>query len=76
MQPLLADHNLRMAIVKGVLRLRGVAFTTAYDEELSSATDPELLEWAAARGIVVVSHDARSMPDFATHAWLRDRLPD
>lgn len=35
------------------------------DVGLAEAKDPEILEWAAGQGRIVVTHDRKTMPDFA-----------
>lgn len=45
--------------------LPGLDAVTAYEAGLSTARDPELLEWAALSGRVVVTHDRRTMPGHA-----------
>ena len=40
-------------------------FTLARDEGLEEATDPAMLEWAAAHGLLLLTHDRRTMPAFA-----------
>lgn len=66
----LADHDLNEHIVDGVLRRDpAVVFARARDVGLAGRPDPEVLEFAAANGFIVVSHDVNTM---SKHAF--DRL--
>ena len=40
-------------------------FVRVQDVGLRTATDPEVLAWAASEGRVLVTHDRATMPDFA-----------
>lgn len=63
---LLADENLHRAIVRGVLRKCPSAdFVTVQDVGLTGCSDPEVLDWAAANGRIVVTHDRATFGDFA-----------
>lgn len=58
----LADHDLRDSIVDGVLRrLPEAEFVRARDVGLAASPDPVVLEFAAANGYIVVSHDVNTM---------------
>jgi Domain of unknown function (DUF5615) len=46
-------------------RIQELDVVTAYEAGLSEASDPELLEWAAGKERVVLTHDRRTMPDHA-----------
>ena len=62
----LADENFHRAIVRGLLRRNPTAdVVTAQDEGLAGIDDPGLLEWAAAAGRIVLSHDVRTLVGFA-----------
>jgi hypothetical protein len=62
----LADQNFDGDIVRGLLRrLRDLDVVTAYEAHLMEASDPDLLEWAADQERVVLTHDRRTMPDYA-----------
>jgi len=62
----LADQNFDQDIVRGLLRrVPDFDIVTAFEVGLSEAPDPELLEWAASGGRVVLTHDRRTMPDHA-----------
>jgi hypothetical protein len=70
----LADHDLNEAIVDGVCRREpSVEFTRAREVGLARRPDPELLEYAAARGLIVVSHDVNTMPRHASDRLSRGR---
>jgi hypothetical protein len=59
----LADADLNRAIVSGVLRREpSVDFLTAQAAGLRGMNDPAVLELAAERQRVLVSHDAGTMP--------------
>ncbi len=66
----LADENFNGAIVRGLLRASpGLDILTVQGAALSGTPDPELLEWAASHGRVLLTHDVRTMPKF-----VRDRV--
>ena len=66
---LAADENFNNNIVRGVLRRRPDAdFVRVQDAGFSGADDPTVLEWAAAEGCVVVSHDVSTL---RKHAYER-----
>ena len=59
----LADHDLNEAIVDGVCRREpSIEFTRAREVNLAGRPDHEVLDYAAARGLIVVSHDVNTMP--------------
>lgn len=63
---LLADENFNHHIVRAVRRQRpGIDLVTAQDARLGAMSDPELLQWAAERGRVVLSHDVQTLVGFA-----------
>ena len=75
MRPLLADVNFRGPIFRGIKRhYPEIDIVRAQDVELSEADDPELLEWAAKEGRVVVTHDANTVAGHA-HNRVRAGLP-
>ena len=58
----LADEDLRREIVLATRRLQpAVEFFTAVDAGLAGASDPAILEYAAANGWLLVSHDVNTM---------------
>jgi hypothetical protein len=62
----LADHDLNEHIVDGVLRREpSVEFIRARDVAMHERPDPEVLEYTAEHGLVVVSHDVNTMPGHA-----------
>ena len=68
----LADHDLNEAIVDGVCRREpAVEFTRAREVGLARRPDPELLEYAAALGLIVASHDVNTMPAHASERLAR-----
>jgi hypothetical protein len=70
----LADHDLNEAIVDGVCRREPSAqFTRAREAGLARQPDPELLEYAATQGLIVVSHDVNTMPYHASDRLARGR---
>jgi len=62
----LVDHNFNEHIVDGLIRRdASLNFTLARSVGLSAVQDPALLAWAAARGLIVLSHDGKTIPAFA-----------
>jgi hypothetical protein len=62
----LSGGSLNEQIVDGVLRREPtIEFVRVRDIGPSDRSDPEILEWAAMNGMVVVSHDVNTMPAFA-----------
>jgi Domain of unknown function (DUF5615) len=62
----LADENFNADIVRGLLRRQpDFDVVTVQDVGLAAADDPAVLEWAAANGRIVVTHDVNTMPAFA-----------
>ncbi len=62
----LADHDLNEHIVDGVLRREpAVEFVRARDVGMHDRPDPDVLDYAADHGFVVVSHDMNTMPGHA-----------
>jgi hypothetical protein len=58
----LADEDLRRAIVLATRRLEpAIEFVTAIDVGLSAALDPAVLEFAHAKGWLLLSHDVNTM---------------
>ena len=59
----LADHDLNEPIVAGVLRREPtIEFRRARELGLGDRPDAEVLDFAAGRGLIVVSHDVNTMP--------------
>jgi hypothetical protein len=62
----LADEDIPRAIVRGVKRRKShLDIVRVQDVGLRTREDPEILEWAATQGRVVISRDKSSMPDHA-----------
>ena len=62
----LADEDLRRSIVRAVRRMAPtLEIVTIADEDLTSATDEEVLEFAWRNEWLVISHDVNTMKDFA-----------
>src|ERR1700676_44222 len=61
-----ADEDFNNRILRG-LRRRNPALDVVrvQDAGLTSATDPEVLQWAADEGRVLVTHDVSTMTEFA-----------
>jgi hypothetical protein len=72
----LVDQNFDEHIVDGLTR-RDVTlkFTQVRDVGLAAAPDPALLEWAAMRSLVLLTHDRKTIPPFA-HARVAAGLPN
>ncbi len=71
---LLADENLDNDIVRGALRRRGgLDILRAQDVGLSETDDPEVPLWAAREQRVVLTHDVKTMIEFAMQR-IRDRV--
>lgn len=63
---LAADQNFNEDILRGLLRrLPALDVRLVRDVGLSQADDPTVLEWAAAEGRVLLTHDRATLPDFA-----------
>jgi predicted nuclease of predicted toxin-antitoxin system len=71
----LADHDLTEHIVHGVRRRDPrIEFLHLRDVAPRDLPDPEILEWAARHGYVLVSHDVNTMT-FHANARLREGRP-
>lgn len=58
----LFDEDLNGRIVRGVRRrIPDLDSTTVQEADLPEASDPDVLDWAAAESRVVVTHDHRTM---------------
>ena len=63
---LLADQNFNEHIVDGLTRrLPNVDIVLVRNVELSEAVDPDVLDWAASQGRVLLTHDRTTVPAFA-----------
>jgi len=62
----LADEQFKSAIVDGVKRrLPELEITRVQDVGLRTASDPEVLRFAALENYIVLTHDVRTMETFA-----------
>jgi predicted nuclease of predicted toxin-antitoxin system len=62
----LVDQNFNEHIVDGLTRHDAILeFTHVRDVDLAEASDPTILEWAAAHGRVLLTHDRKTIPPFA-----------
>jgi len=66
----LADHSFNFHIVSGVRRRAAgegipVDIVTAFEVGLARASDPELLQWAAGEGRLVLTEDVNTLVGFA-----------
>ncbi|MFV0315350.1 MAG: DUF5615 family PIN-like protein [Microthrixaceae bacterium] len=62
----LADENFNRKIVVGLQRrIEDLDLVRVQDVSLRTAEDPEVLEWAAEHGRVLLTHDIQTVPDFA-----------
>jgi len=63
---LLADENFDGRVIRGLLtRAPRLDLVRAVDVGLGGADDPAILEWAAAVGRVLLTHDVSTMVGFA-----------
>jgi len=63
---LLSDQNFSGDIVRGLLlRRQDLDLSRVQDIGLEEADDSTILEWAAARNRILLTHDRATMPDFA-----------
>ncbi len=69
-----ADADLNQAIVTGVLRQEPkIDFQTAYEAQLSSLTDLEVLALATEQKRILVTHDRKTMPYHFAQFLLTDQ---
>jgi hypothetical protein len=62
----LVDQNFNEDIVDGLTRrAASLEFTHVRDVGLAAAPDSEILEWAAVRGLILLTHDRKTVPPFA-----------
>jgi hypothetical protein len=63
---LLADENLKGALVRGLLRQQpDLDIVRVQDVGLSGADDPTVLAWAAGENRVLLTHDVRTITKYA-----------
>lgn len=61
----LADQNFNGKILRGLrLRIPELDCITTYDVGLQKYTDPKILDWAANKNRVILTHDAKTFPVF------------
>ncbi|HVC94325.1 MAG TPA: DUF5615 family PIN-like protein [Pirellulales bacterium] len=71
----LVDQNFNEDIVDGLTRRdQTLEFTYARDEGLAEADDPTIFEWAARHGLVLLTHDRKTVPSFAYDRTARGLL--
>ena len=71
----LVDQNFNEHIVDGLTRRdEHMVFHHVRDVGLAAAPDPIVLEWAASRELIVLTHDRKTMPSFA-YARVNENLP-
>jgi predicted nuclease of predicted toxin-antitoxin system len=64
---LLIDENFDQRILRGLqLRLQRIDYLMVLQVGLGGSTDEELLEWAAKKERIIMSHDANTMPRHAS----------
>ncbi len=62
----LADHNFNEAVLEGVLRIEpAIQVTRVREVGLEEWEDPEILEWAARKNLITLSHDVNTMIQYA-----------
>lgn len=62
----LADENFDNRIVRGLLRRRpDFDIIRVQDLEIAGADDPTVLAWAAQEGRILLTHDERTIPNYA-----------
>jgi len=63
---LLADENLDIAVVRGLLRLiPQLDLVRAQEVGLGSMPDETVLDWAAREGRILLTHDIKTVPPIA-----------
>lgn len=71
----LVDQNFNEDIVDGLTRLdANLEFTYARHVDLDAASDETILEWCAAHGLVLLTHDRKTIPPLA-YARIAAGLP-
>lgn len=62
----LVDQNFDEHIVDGLTRRDPtLEFTHVREIGLAAAADPDILEWAASHGCILLTHDRKTIPSFA-----------
>ena len=71
----LADENYNNHVVRGLRRqLPELDLVRVHELGMLETPDPELLEWAAQEGRIILTRDRRTFPDFV-EARLQKQLP-
>lgn len=66
MLTLVSDENFKGEILRGLRRrLPELDAVRVQDVDLSESSDASILEWSAAQGRIVLTHDRATMPHFA-----------
>lgn len=69
------DENFDGRLVQGLRRrLPGVEIVRIQDEGLRGASDPEVLDWCAAHGYLLLTHDVRTMPAFLAQRMAQGQM--
>ena len=67
---LFIDQDLDHVILRALLlRVQNLDVITAHQVGLSSASDPEVIAWAAEQERIIITHDRRTMPYHATQSY-------
>ena len=70
-----ADENFNNDVVRGMLRRApDLDIVRVQDVELSGADDPTVLEWAAQAGRILLTHDVKTITQYA-YERIRAGLP-
>lgn len=65
---LLIDQNYDHRVIRALrLRITEIDVVFAQDVGLEKSEDPDILEWAASAGRIIISHDAKTLPAYAYH---------
>jgi predicted nuclease of predicted toxin-antitoxin system len=68
-----ADENFNNDIIRGLIRRKpDVDIVRVQDVGLSGADDPDVLEWAARQGRVLVTHDVSTLSKYASERVQRE----
>ena len=63
---MVSDENFNGDIVRGMVRRHpGLELVRVQDVDLVQTPDPDILEWAASQGRVLLSHDVSTVPPAA-----------
>ncbi len=75
MQRLAADENFNNDILRGIVRRNpAIDIVRVQDAGLSGAEDPEILEWAARTGRVLLTHDVATITHYAYERVREEKL--